>query len=1644
MATDVSALGIKVTSTGVVKTTGELERFAKASNAARNAAKPINIKIASTGLAKALADIQKLDRALASIGGKTGAAQAISKIEIANNKAAISAQNLAAATARAEAAQNRAAASSGKVRAAVESEAAARARISQMVDRSIAQQNAEAAAVQRTGAVFNAAAGSKALAARQTKDMQQTTDMLNASLAREAAAAKATSASVSGLAAAQSRANTTIIMAGKGFRLTAHEGLNFSRQMADIGVTAAMGMNPLMIAIQQGPQLFDIMQQAGVRTGKSIGSVFAATARQYAPFIAGLTAVAAAAGVAAVAWNTWLGQVNDEKRAGLEAYAKSLGLTKDQIEAAGGAAITSADMIGGLWDATREALDLDAVFQSVEDWITDAFNNGVADAKKNLSELYAAIYVVQDILDYVGENGGKMLAEGIINGINAAIRAINDFGTIYGPDGKAFWTPNIAEVRNDYTGAGAAAASAFTDAITTNYEKRKKEAQDAMGGFFDNAIDGANKRAMDRLKAEAEERKKASDKLAERLERERKATESLIAGNYAVAAAYEEGSAAALYLEIRYAALAEATRKQANAEAYVAQQVRKAVSERVKSAAEMTAKLNDDTNAQLAINMAVASGAIAYEDASDQLARLKQAMELNTTIDLAEKFAKDARGADAARTVFAALTKEHQRAIAVERQWQALGSTINLEKQTALIRQETEAQLALGEARISALRGLSGEPLDQALARANSEYEKSRLVIEANAQEQDLLKRKMEGTTKEIIAANKAIDDEINALWDNVDAQKAQIDLAEKFEREARAAAMLNEQVSALVSSMTSLGGLGGNLGKIFSVLTSNNPTASLLGMGGIGTLAGLFTGGGNEAYLKMGDQMTRALEGVFGPKASGLANTLAGFIQGAGVGSIAAGVTGGSKTGGMIGGGLGQLAGQALAPMLGKLGSFAGPIGAIAGGILGGVIGGLVKSTPRASATVSIIAGEAMETAIKGNKAQLKKVAGGMADSVISGLLDIADQFGAELMGDARVSIGMRKKNYRVDPTGRGITKTSKGAIDFGEDQAAAIAYAMQVAIQQGVLDGLSDSLRRLIQGDGDLQTQLQKALSFQSVFDELFQRLDPQGFDLAQLDKWRAGVDKLFAEAGATAEELAKLEELTGLKRAEIMNRFGEDTLQREKDIRDKTIELLAAQGKTEEALAAGRAAELADMPEYLRAIQQQIYAAQDAAAEQERLAEAQRMAAEEAQKLADARRDLEIRIMELSGDTLGALASRREIEKAAADASLGPLYDRIYALEDEATATAKAAEEAQKLADQQKAIADEIGGLNRQWLQLIGDTATLRAMDLAVLQSDEARELQQRIWDYQDALDAAAQATAKAAEAEQARIKSIEDARNTLTQAYQRESGALQQTIDKFSGFASTISEFRRSLVVNENSAAGFAQLQQQFRSTARMAGMGDEGALGRFTGDAQKYLDAARGRSGSLSEYQTFVAEVARASATAQRGSIGMVNEAEQQLRLMTSQYEAIVGVQDQAVSFNDALATLIRLQSEDTPAVTEVLTQGFEALQIKADEQKSIDQEAIENDKAVSAAIMSRLVSIDGYLRTAHRGNGFNVVAEDALPVIGTVNIGTMPGVTFASTPTVTVGGTVTTTVSNTPSVTVSGGSIMVANTTVNAVPVDQI
>ena len=213
----------------------------------------------------------------------------------------------------------------------------------------------------------------------------------------------------------------------------------------------------------------------------------------------------------------------------------------------------------------------------------------------------------------------------------------------------------------------------------------------------------------------------------------------------------------------------------------------------------------------------------------------------------------------------------------------------------------------------------------------------------------------------------------------------------------------------------------------------------------------------------------------IFGDKgvfSESLGKTLGGLAAGAGTGATAGSlVTGllgikGSSTGGALGGAIGT--------------AIAGPLGSVVGGTLGSVLGGLTKSTPKASATIT--GGSDDDVSVSGNKDSLKKASVGLASSVQETLQQIADQFGGEI-GKFAVSIGIRHGDYRVDTSGSGKTKKKSGAVDFDDDEAGAIAYAVMDAITDGGITGISAAIQKALRSSSDLDDALEEALKVKEV---------------------------------------------------------------------------------------------------------------------------------------------------------------------------------------------------------------------------------------------------------------------------------------------------------------------------------------------------------------------------------------------------------------------------------------------------------------------------------------------------------------------------------------------------------------------------------
>ncbi|CDO37150.1 phage tail length tape measure family protein [Novosphingobium sp. KN65.2] len=398
-----------------------------------------------------------------------------------------------------------------------------------------------------------------------------------------------------------------------------------------------------------------------------------------------------------------------------------------------------------------------------------------------------------------------------------------------------------------------------------------------------------------------------------------------------------------------------------------------------------------------------------------------------------------------------------------------------------------------------------------------------------------------------------------------------------------------NDELRDMISLFSNLGGLGQGIGALLGIFTGNTSAVG----GPIGQLLNIGTGqfaekDGRKVAITIGDEISK----IF--KSDGdFAKTFTSVLQGAGTGLAAGQAIFGKqstteKLGSAIGGVLGKEAGKALGDVVGgTLGKALGPLGAIAGGILGSLVGGLFNKTPWGRVQVS----SAGVSEAAGNSNSSERAALAFGGSVFGSLQDIADAFGGSVGDFGNITVGVRHGDYRVNTGGTSLKK-KKGAVDFNDDAEAAIAYAIQQAIDRGAIQGVRASTANLLKASDDLQKNLEKALKFEGVFSELQSIQDPLGYALDNLTREFDQLRDIFDEAGASAEEYAKLEELLAIKRQDAIDEQMQQSLDKLTDQNSLEVELLNLLGRSEDALALSRLNELASTKAALQPMQALVY--------------------------------------------------------------------------------------------------------------------------------------------------------------------------------------------------------------------------------------------------------------------------------------------------------------------------------------------------------------------------------------------------------------------------------------------------------------------
>ena len=501
--------------------------------------------------------------------------------------------------------------------------------------------------------------------------------------------------------------------------------------------------------------------------------------------------------------------------------------------------------------------------------------------------------------------------------------------------------------------------------------------------------------------------------------------------------------------------------------------------------------------------VAAADSAVSKAAANLALVRKQSAAELKAgTITQAEYTARvteatravnDARAAVRAdaearregRAAVAAHNKEVREAEAATRQAAAAQRQLNTELKQILARYDPAAAAAMRYA--EALKDIAKLQGAGAISAGDASFLERQAAGKRIDEEQAAWDKQVEETGKRLGGTfQHAMDTPLADAKDLGEQIKRDFGLAGKEVKDAgKSMADAIEQViggkagrgiGAIVRVLEQQGRPGGT--GILGLPSIGNGSVFQPRPGGILNALGGTQGGFLDGFQKAQNKFETGINKIFGDVFG--AKGLFGQTLGQNLGQALGGAQIGGQFGKPITNLLGIKGSNTGAQIGGAIGSFLPiPGGEIIGSVLGSVFGGLLKSVPRASATITSVNDKA---AVAGNNQGLRQAASGLATSVQGGLQQIADTLGGGL-GSFSVSIGVRNKNFRVDPTGRGITKTKKGALDFGTDEGAAISAAIRDAITDGAVTGLSAAVQQALKSSDNLDKALKEALGVQEV---------------------------------------------------------------------------------------------------------------------------------------------------------------------------------------------------------------------------------------------------------------------------------------------------------------------------------------------------------------------------------------------------------------------------------------------------------------------------------------------------------------------------------------------------------------------------------
>ena len=302
----------------------------------------------------------------------------------------------------------------------------------------------------------------------------------------------------------------------------------------------------------------------------------------------------------------------------------------DKIAHLIGVTVTAGDVLAGLWKTIQDGAPKNTGFDDFSKGAVSAFKTVLEGWNVVSAAITASGVGTYNAVLTVWRSFPAAFGDIFVQGVNAAIGALNGLvksgvdqmngliTTVNKATGLkigAVSAPQIDPVANGNAGAAAKAAKAIGDSYSNAYDAARKADAKFWQQVGDNAKANAKKRLAEQAAAIKENRTAPKPKV-DRNALNAEGTEAQIRNLYKLADAYGVSGAAALIAEARVKAETQAIKARGDIEAAVDRQVRLSIAQRVADAEKTSAATRDQARIQTEVNAQVADGLIPAERAS--------------------------------------------------------------------------------------------------------------------------------------------------------------------------------------------------------------------------------------------------------------------------------------------------------------------------------------------------------------------------------------------------------------------------------------------------------------------------------------------------------------------------------------------------------------------------------------------------------------------------------------------------------------------------------------------------------------------------------------------------------------------------------------------------------------------------------------------------------------------------------------------------------------------------------------------------------------------------------------------------------------------------------------------------------------------